>query len=119
MPYLWDPEHSTAQLVDLVTKDPNEYRLFAMMPLLLSSAAFSLSVVMYAQPIITPAAVLALFAYKYVKKPFGWGIRQVCVPFHLANPDRTSAGSYLPATTSGSQTNPVMMLRRCCRCTAA
>ena len=77
MPYLWDPSHSTAQLVDLVTKDPNEYRLFAMMPLLLSSAAFSLSAVLYAKPIITPVAVVCLIAYKYVKKPFGWGIRQV------------------------------------------
>ena len=42
MPYLWDPAHSTAQLVDLVAKDPEEYRLFAMMPLILASASFPL-----------------------------------------------------------------------------
>jgi hypothetical protein len=64
-------------MVDLVTKDPNEYRLFAMMPLLLSSAAFSLGAVLYAKPIITPLAMVCLVCYKYVKKPFGWGIRQV------------------------------------------
>ena len=63
--------------MDLVTKAPNEYRLFAMMPLLLSSAAFSLGAVLYAKPIITPVAMVCLVCYKYVKKPYGWGIRQV------------------------------------------
>ena len=50
---------------------------YAMMPLLLSSAAFSLGAVLYAKPIITPLAMVCLVCYKYVKKPFGWGIRQV------------------------------------------
>jgi ABC-type multidrug transport system ATPase subunit len=77
MPYLWDPQHSTAQLTDLVTKDPNEYRIFSMLPLLLSSAAFSIGTVLYARPVIAPFAVACLGCYKYVKKPFGWSIRQV------------------------------------------
>lgn len=83
MPYLWDPGHSTAQMVDLVTKDPNEYRLFAMMPLLLSSAGFSLCAVLYAKPIITPGAIIALYAYKYVKKPFGACTRLIVLPHRL------------------------------------
>lgn len=77
MPYLWDSKHSTAQLVDLVTKDPNEYRLFAMMPLILAKASVSLFAVLYAKPLITPVAAGCLYMYKHVKKPFGWGIRQV------------------------------------------
>lgn len=44
---------------------------------MLSSAAFSLGAVLYAKPLITPVAVLCLFAYRHVKKPVGWGIRQV------------------------------------------
>ena len=76
MPYLWDPEHSTAQLEDLVTKDPGQFQLFARLPLMLSSAAFSLGAVLYAKPLITPVAFACLVAYKYVKTPYGWGIRQ-------------------------------------------
>ena len=33
--------------------------------------------IIYAQPIIAPPAAVCLVLYKYVKKPFGWGIRQV------------------------------------------
>ena len=77
MPYLWDPNHSTAQLEDLVTKDPGQFQLFARLPLMLSSAAFSLCAVLYAKPLITPIAFVCLIAYKYVKKAYGWGIRQV------------------------------------------
>lgn len=73
----WDPEHSTAQLVDLVTKNPQEYGFFAMMPLILASSSVSLGMVLYARPLITPVAIIALYLYKHVKKPFGWGIRQV------------------------------------------
>lgn len=75
--YLWDPGHSTAQLEDLVTKDPDQFELFARLPLMLSSAAFSLGAVIYAKPLVTPIAILCLVGYKYVKRPFGWGIRQV------------------------------------------
>ena len=77
MPYLWDPDHSTAQLGDLVTKDANEYKIFAWMPLILASASFSVAAVLYARPLITPVAIVCLVCYKYVKKPYGWGIRQV------------------------------------------
>lgn len=77
MPYLWDPGHSTAQLEDVVTKNPSQFQMFARLPLMLSSAAFSLAAVLYAKPLITPVAVLCLIAYKYVKKPYGWGIQQV------------------------------------------
>lgn len=51
MPYLWDPSHSTAQLEDVVTKDPGQFQLFARLPLMLSSAAFSLGAVLYAKPV--------------------------------------------------------------------
>jgi hypothetical protein len=62
--YLWDPAHSTAQLEDLVTKDPSQFELFARLPLMLSSAAFSLVAVLYAKPLITPVALVCLVAYK-------------------------------------------------------
>ncbi len=78
MPYLWDPGHSTAQLEDVVTKDPKQlFGRYSRLPLMLSSTAFSLCAVLYAKPLITPIAVACLIAYKYVKQPFGWGIRQV------------------------------------------
>ena len=77
MPYLWDPAHSTAQLEDTVSSDPDAFTQYARLPLMLSSVIFSLSTVLYAKPLITPVAVACLVAYKYVKAPFGWGIRQV------------------------------------------
>jgi ABC-type multidrug transport system fused ATPase/permease subunit len=60
-----------------VTKDPQEYGFFAMMPLILAASSVSLGMVLYSRPLITPFAVIALYLYKHVKKPFGWGIRQV------------------------------------------
>jgi ABC-type multidrug transport system fused ATPase/permease subunit len=77
MPYLWSPEHSTAQLADLVTKDPQQFQQFAVLPLMLSQAGFSLAAVLFADPRLAPCAVIILIAYKYTKKPFGWAIQQV------------------------------------------
>lgn len=48
-----------------------------MMPLILASSSVSLGMVLYSRPLITPVAIIALYLYKHVKKPFGWGIRQV------------------------------------------
>jgi hypothetical protein len=58
-------------------KGSQEYGFFAMMPLILASSSVSLSMVLYSRPLITPVAIVALYLYKHVKKPFGWGIRQV------------------------------------------
>ena len=77
MPYLWAPEHSTAQMADLVTKDPQQFQQFAVLPLMLSQAAFSLGAVLFANPRLAPLAVIILVAYKFTKKPFGWAIQQV------------------------------------------
>ena len=77
MPYLWDPDHSTAQLSDTVMKDPQDYQMFAIMPTILCQAAVSLGAIGYANPLLVPIAAVVLFLYKFVKKPFGWGIRQV------------------------------------------
>ena len=77
MPYLWSPENSTAQLSDLVTKDPQQFQQFAQLPFMLSRAGFSLAVVLFARPVITPLAVLTLILYRYTRKPFGWAIQQV------------------------------------------
>eukprot|EP01043_Picozoa_sp_COSAG02_P016625 COSAG02_NODE_736_length_17865_cov_9.190420_5_plen_325_part_00 len=73
MPYLWSPDHSTAQLEDVVTKDPKQlFGRYSRLPHMLCSTAFSLCAVLYARPLITPVALACLVAYKYVKKPFGW-----------------------------------------------
>jgi len=62
----------------VVTKDPKQlFGRYSRLPLMLSSTTFSLCAVLYAKPLITPVAITCLIAYKYVKKPFGWGIRQV------------------------------------------
>ena len=71
MPYLWAPENSTAQLSDLVTKDPQQFQQFAQLPFMLSRAGFSLAVVLFARPVITPLAVITLILYRYTRKPFG------------------------------------------------
>ena len=61
-----------------MTKDPKQlFGRYSRLPLMLSSTTFSLCAVLYAKPLITPVAITCLIAYKYVKKPFGWGIRQV------------------------------------------
>ena len=69
MPYLWSPEHSTAQMADLVTKDPQQFQQFAVLPLMLSQACFSLGAVLFANPRLAPLAVIILVAYKFTKKP--------------------------------------------------
>jgi hypothetical protein len=77
MPYLWDPKNSTAQLSDLVTKDPSEFEVFAWMPLIISAASLSLGAIVYSRPLLAPVAAAALYLYKFVKAPFGWALRQV------------------------------------------
>ena len=77
MPYLWAPQHSTAQVADLVTKDPQQFQQFASLPFMLSRAGFSLAVVVFARPLIAPLAVVTLALYKFTRKPFGWAIQQV------------------------------------------
>ena len=77
MPYLWDPKNSTAQLSDLVTRNPEEFQCFAWIPMIISAALLSLGAVVWSQPLLTPVAAVALYLQKYVKAPFGWAIRQV------------------------------------------
>jgi ABC-type multidrug transport system fused ATPase/permease subunit len=77
MPYLWDPKNSTAALSDLVTRNPQEFEAFAWMPLIVSAGSLSLGAIVFSQPLLTPVAIACLWLYKYVKKPFGWAIRQI------------------------------------------
>lgn len=77
MPYLWQPEHSTAQLTDLVTKDLEQFRQFSQLPLFAATGSFSIATIIYAKPLIAPLAVLILGAQKYTKNAFSWALRQI------------------------------------------
>eukprot|EP01052_Picozoa_sp_SAG31_P009032 SAG31_NODE_467_length_15267_cov_13.792919_8_plen_94_part_00 len=78
MPYLWDPNHSTSQLAELVTKDPQQFQQFSVLPLMAAQSSVSLGAILYAKPLITPLALVCLYLYKHTRVPFGWGIRSVC-----------------------------------------
>jgi ABC-type multidrug transport system fused ATPase/permease subunit len=77
MPYLWAPGNSVASMCETATKDPSEFAPFAQVPVICARSMFSMATIIFAKPLIAPAAGACLYLRKLTKSAFGWALRQV------------------------------------------